>query len=444
MRLAYIVAGAGGSRCGACVRDAALVRALRGRGLDVLLTPLYTPLRIDGPSPAMDRVFCSGISVWLDQKFAWFRRRRPGGLLDRIAEHPFLLRAVSRFAAETRPEKLGPTAVSVLQGREGFQAREFERLCDFLAAHAPPEVAHIGNSLLLAPAPMLKERFGCPVLCHYQGEGPWIRRLGSPWAEEAVRWIRRYARHVDLFTIPFEAAVPDAVKLLGTSPERLRVLPPCIDTSLYPDRNAGPAKSAPGGGNGSRGDVCVVGFLSRIVPDKGPDMLAEAVRKAVDETGRRVRLRFAGPLSSSFRRRFRAVLRAVRSERLEVEYVGELDYEEKVRFLQHCDWFSVPSRIAEYRGTAVLEAMACGAPVVLPSHGVYVDILRETQGGVTSPWESGAEGLAAAFVEAFALSNVARRELGRRAASGVRRVFDATAVAGRYVALLDEVVSYER
>ena len=66
-RIAYIAAGAGGMYCGACVHDQALVRQLRRMGVDVLLMPLYTPLRWDGDELRHDQVFLGGVSAWMRQ-----------------------------------------------------------------------------------------------------------------------------------------------------------------------------------------------------------------------------------------------------------------------------------------------------------------------------------------------------------------------------------------
>jgi len=94
MRIVYLAAGAGGFYCGACARDAALARALIARGHQVLMLPLYTPLEIDGPDPTFGRVFYGGLSAYLEQKSALFRRALP--VVDRLLDNRRLLRAISR------------------------------------------------------------------------------------------------------------------------------------------------------------------------------------------------------------------------------------------------------------------------------------------------------------------------------------------------------------
>ena len=55
----------------------------------------------------------------------------------------------------------------------------------------------------------------------------------------------------------------------------------------------------------------------------------------------------------------------------EFRYHGALDREAKMRFLRSLDVASVPSPYAEPKGMSVLEALACGTPVVQPRHGAF-------------------------------------------------------------------------
>ena len=67
MKVVHIVPGSGGTfYCQNCMRDAALVQALRRQGIDVVMVPMYLPMFTDG-NPAQDHtpVFFGGINVWL-------------------------------------------------------------------------------------------------------------------------------------------------------------------------------------------------------------------------------------------------------------------------------------------------------------------------------------------------------------------------------------------
>ena len=68
MRILQLTPGTGNFYCGSCLRDNALVNALRARGHEVLMVPLYLPLLTDEPS-ACDAVpvFFGGINVYLQR-----------------------------------------------------------------------------------------------------------------------------------------------------------------------------------------------------------------------------------------------------------------------------------------------------------------------------------------------------------------------------------------
>ncbi|NOY81236.1 MAG: glycosyltransferase family 4 protein [Kiritimatiellaeota bacterium] len=437
MRVVYIAAGAGSGHCGACARDAGLVRALIGCGHHVLMTPLYTPLAVEGADPSIDRVFYGGINAWLEQRFLFWRHRRPGGILDRLIDSPRLLRWVSGFAVETRAEKLGAMTQSVLEGENGPQAREVRKLLDFLQKQPSPDVIHLSNSLLSALAPVFRREFECPVVCNFQGEDLWMSGLIEPCRTRALELIRRNVQSVARLTVPYADCVSEAAAFFDVDRERIRVLPPCVDCHLFT-----PGTSFPGS-SGPEDEPFRVGFLSRIVPEKGLDTLAEAVIQvgAVcrERVGKRVLLRVAGHIGSAHRRFYRRIAEMVKSaEGVDLEYVGQPDLEGKLAFLRGCDVFSVPSRVPERRGMAVLEAMSCGTPVVLPDHGVYIALIRKTGGGrLTRPGASGE--LARALLELAADSD-AQRATAEAASRGTRAHFSTENAAAAYEQICAELM----
>ena len=66
----------------------------------------------------------------------------------------------------------------------------------------------------------------------------------------------------------------------------------------------------------------------------------------------------------------------------DVEHVETPDHAAKVRFYQSIDVLSVPTTYHEPKGLYVLEAMACGVPVVQPRHGSFPELLEATGGGL--------------------------------------------------------------
>jgi len=103
----------------------------------------------------------------------------------------------------------------------------------------------------------------------------------------------------------------------------------------------------------------------------------------------------------------------------EFVYRGAVDRAKKIRFFHDLDVLSVPSGYHEPKGLYLLEAMACGVPVVQPNHGAFPEILARTGGGVLAKSESGAD-IADAIFELW--KDPARAAaLGRAGAEGVRR-----------------------
>ena len=74
MRIAYLAAGAAGMYCGSCLHDNTLAAALLKQGEDVVLLPIYTPIRTDERDVSQPRVFIGGINAYLQQAVPLLRR----------------------------------------------------------------------------------------------------------------------------------------------------------------------------------------------------------------------------------------------------------------------------------------------------------------------------------------------------------------------------------
>ena len=114
LRIAILAAGAGGMFCGSCLRDSALAAALIRAGQDVTLVPLYTPLRTEGDSPAIDRIFYGGVNVYLQHASRVFRHTPR--LLDWVFDRPGLLRLAGTLGAQSSPSRLGGLTLDILRG----------------------------------------------------------------------------------------------------------------------------------------------------------------------------------------------------------------------------------------------------------------------------------------------------------------------------------------
>ena len=407
MRIISITAGAGGMYCGSCIRDNTLARSLRQLGHDVLLVPLYTPPRTDEPSVSEHRVFFGGISVYLEQ-FSGLFRGTPW-LVDRLWEAPWLLRAVSQRGVQTRPERLGELTVSVLEGRHGRQRKEFDKLVHWLRSEPRPDVIDISYSLLISLAPVLKQSIGCTICCTLQGEDIFLDHLQEPYHAEAVSLIQAHAKSVDRFIAVSDYYAGHMARYLQIPGAKVDVVPLGINADSY----------APGPRDGT--GPFTIGYLGRIAPEKGIHLLCDAYHRLRERGALEgCRLELAGYLGPEHRAYLDGVMRQIREWGLEEEcaYRGVLELDDKVAFLRRLDLFGVPAMYDDPKGLSLVEAMACGVPVIAARRGTYVELVERTGGGVLVPPED-VDALTAAL-RRLRDDETLRQELGARGSSAVR------------------------
>lgn len=428
MRIVSITAGAGGMYCGSCIRDNALAKALMRMEHEVMLVPLYTPPRTDGPSVSEQRVFFGGISVYLEQYSALFRATP--WLVDRLWEAPWLLRAVSQKGVQTQPEQLGELTVSVLEGEHGHQRKEIQKLVHWLETQPTPDVIDISNSMLIALAPALKQALGCPICCTLQGENVFLDHLDDAYRSRALGLIREHAKSVDRFVAVSDYYAGHMSQYLGIPGALVDVVPLGIDVdSFFPSTV-------------ERDGPFTIGYLGRIAPEKGVHLLCEAyrrLRRRGELEGCRIEL--AGYLGPEHRSYLDGIMRQVSEWGLEAEinYRGPLELEEKLAFLQALDIFAVPATYDDPKGLSLVEAMACGVPVVSTKRGTYVELIERTGGGVvTAP-----DDLDAFASELLRLrrDDTRRLEMGERGVAAVRAEYGADVMATRALDIYSRLVS---
>jgi len=431
MRLLSITAGAGAMYCGSCLRDNALATELLARGHDVSLLPIYTPTRTDEPNVSGHRVFFGGISVYLQQHMPLFRRTP--ALLDKVFDAPAVLRAVSGGAmASVDPRFLGEMTVSMLRGEEGYQSKEIDKLLAWLREQPPFDVIVLPNSLLIGLAPPLARALGRPVVCTLQGEDLFLEGLSPEDRAESRRLIASHAGAVSRFVAVSDFYADAMTRYLGLPADRVRTVPLGIHFG-----DALPATE-----DASR--PFTVGYFARIAPEKGLQFLAEAYVRLRKAGGAPARLAAAGYMAPEHRGYLERVEATLAGAGLAAEfrYHGTLDRAEKMAFLRSLDVASVPAPYAEPKGLSVLEALACGVPVVQPDHGAFPEIVARTAGGVLFP--PGDADALARELRALQGDPARRRALGVRGARGVREEYSAARMAERALAVYAEAVAERR
>jgi glycosyltransferase involved in cell wall biosynthesis len=444
MRIAYVAAGAAGMYCGTCMHDNTLAAALGRLGHEVALIPTYTPLRTDEPDVSIDRVFFGALNVYLQQKSALFRRTP--GFVDRLFDSHFLLDQLGRFGAATDAHDLGALTLSVLQGREGNQAKELGKLAGWLRDFSP-DLVQLTNSMFLGFAASIRQATGAPVVCGLTGEDVFLDQLDEPWRGAVQAELRRRAADADGFIATSRYYAELMTETLGVEGERMHVVPLGIVTSDL----AGTVGAAAAGGRGEEAagggepGPFTVGYLARLCPEKGLHLLVEAFRLLAAEAGaERVRLRVAGycgPRDRDYVYDQRARIDAWGLGG-RVDWVGEVDRAGKVELLAGLDALSVPTVHPEPKGLYVLEALAAGVPVVEPSHGAFPELIAATGGGLLV--EPGSPESLAEALGRLAADRALGRQLGHQGRLAVRQRFGAEAMAERTLAVYRAVIDRHR
>lgn len=426
MRIAYVTAGAAGRICGNCLHDNDLALALRRMGEDVLLLPTYTPIRVEGEDASDSHLFISGPRVFLEQRWAWFRRPRP--LVDRLLGWPRLVRLLTRLGSRTDPRVLGELTVSMLEGEQGLQAREIDELARWLRAEFRPDVIHLSNILLVGLARRLREVCGVPVVSGLQAEDAFLDALPEPSGTRARELVRERAAEIDGLLAVSRYYAERMVRDFGLPRERTRVVLPGV-----PLEGHGTARCREGAG-------LTVGYLARIAPEKGFENVCDAwERIARDPALPGLRLSAAGYLAPERARWARGLLRRLRGAGLgdRAELLGTVDRRGKLAFLQQIDVLCVPTLEPDPKALYILEALASGVPVVAAAHGAAPEILERTGGGVLCP--PGDPSALAGTLRSLLLDAPRRRELGAQGRRAVHEHFGSERMARETLAWWGEV-----
>jgi D-inositol-3-phosphate glycosyltransferase len=164
-------------------------------------------------------------------------------------------------------------------------------------------------------------------------------------------------------------------ELYGVSPRRMRVVPCGVDLQRFQpsDRQKSRVRL------GLNGEERVILYVGRFDPIKGVDRLLAAVAKIRVEVPIRVLLVGGGEEDAPEVRELRALCSELSLERC-VTFVGRRAHEDLPDYYRAADFLVLPSHYESF-GLVVLEALACGTPVVATRVGVVEDIVRNGLNG---------------------------------------------------------------
>lgn len=416
MKIILLVAGSGGGfYCETCLRDTDWARVMRARGHDIIVTPMYLPVNMEGVIGEGDTpVFFGGISLYLREQFPWLRHA-PAWLTAWL-DARWLLRLAARRAGATRADGLGSMTLSMLQGRNGHHTAELGRLAGWLA-HEQPDAIVLSSTLLAGLAGPLRETLHVPVLAFAHDEDTWLDALDPPYDSRC--WEAMRAAMADIAQVI-------AVSRTYASAMRQRLnLPPARVCAVYPGIDTTPYRQA----DVEHGPL-VVGYLSRLTPSLGLETLVDALIHLQRQPGfSGIRLKAMGGQTDDDKAFIARLKQRLADAGMAgaAEFLPGIDQASRLAFLESLTVMSVPMPQGEAFGTFILEALASGVPVVLPAAGAFPEIVQATGGGITCA-VGNAEALARALAELLG-DRPKAAAIGRQGMQTVRRDFSVERMA---------------
>ena len=167
-------------------------------------------------------------------------------------------------------------------------------------------------------------------------------------------------------------------------------------------------------------------FLGRISPEKGVDQAIEIAKRAG------MPLKIAAKVDSADKSYFESQIKPMLDHKL-IEFVGEISDLEKNEFLGNASALLFPINWSEPFGIVLIEAMACGLPVIAYPLGSVPEIIED---GVSGFLVHNVEEAAAALKN---LSAIDRRKCRR----AFEERFSVKRMAQEYLTIYDRIIKRE-
>ena len=274
---------------------------------------------------------------------------------------------------------------------------------------------------------LLSKQFACPLVVRmHQNNMVRRRQMGRPPSPIGDFFERRLLKMADARVGVSEWVARITLETAGLKYSDCRVIYNGVDTTLFSPRPAG------------RNGCLRLLFVGRLTPGKGFPVLLGALRKVV-ETVPAVRLRCIGsdPLQSA-ESYLSGLQQHVRSS---VEFAGCVPHEQMPDEYRGAALFVLPSE-REGLPITVLEAMACGIPVVFMKDGVGPEVVTHGVDGLLCDTRDPVS-LASAILEVLSSPDL-RLSLGARARQKVEARFSLDRTTDENVEMYEELVRKSR
>jgi glycosyltransferase involved in cell wall biosynthesis len=182
------------------------------------------------------------------------------------------------------------------------------------------------------------------------------------------------------------------------------------------------------------GDTLTIGYVGRMLPGKGLNLLAEALPQ-LTSTNWKLLVVGDGPERPAFEQQLRELKLIERAQ-----FLGAISYDRVPETLKQMDMLVVPtqttSRIREQFGRVLVEAMASGVPVIGSTSGAIPEVIEKA--GLIFP-EGDSKALAAAMDRLLSDPNL-RRQLAGAGRERVEQHYSWSRVAGITYEFYDRIL----
>jgi lipopolysaccharide heptosyltransferase II len=182
---------------------------------------------------------------------------------------------------------------------------------------------------------------------------------------------------------------------------------------------------------------CNVGIVGRITPLKGHDVFLKAMARVV-RTVPKVKIIIAGDTSrnkQTYKRELELLVRQLGLERY-VEFLGHV--EDIPELMHRLDLLVLATTTAEAFGRVLIEAGACGVPVVATEVGGVIDIIENRVNGMLVPPQDPQE-MSSAIIELLKDRELARR-VSLKARERIEEKFSLIRMVNETISVYEEAV----
>jgi len=272
-------------------------------------------------------------------------------------------------------------------------------------------------------------KYSIPYVLQVEGSIPRIGKVGRKWFYDMLfgyRLLRNASKVIAVTQMEVKQ-----YRDMGVPKEKIVLISPGIDVSEYMDL---PPKGVFRAKHGISNNKKIILYLGRIHEIKGIDSLIKAYVNLLRSTKfDDVILVIAGP-DDGYLSEAKSMVNSFKINN-KVLFTGPIYGRSKLEAYVDANVYVLPSRY-EIWGMTVMEAMACGTPVILSENCGTADVVRDKGGLVVNP---SPEEIQTALLDLLTNEELARKmgEMGRRF---VRENCSWNNIVPKFEALYEEVI----